>query len=58
MDKYDDDEARAEFLGKFADVPGAIPRRAWWQAFLLAFAVAALAGLALVGIDLWCTGRV
>ena len=58
MDKYDDDEARAEFPGKFADVPGAIPRRAWWQAFLLAFAVAALAGLALVGIDLWCTGRV
>ena len=58
MNSYKDDLARAEFLGRFADRPGAIPRRTWWQAFLLVFAIAAAAGLVLVGIDLWCAGRV
>jgi len=32
MNSYKDDLARAEFLGRFADRPGAIPRRTWWQA--------------------------
>ena len=55
---YNDDLARAEFLGGFDDKPGSIPKRTWWQAFLLAFAIGALAGAVLVGLDLWCAGRV
>lgn len=56
-ERYDEDRKRRDaFMAGFDDVPGAIPRRMWWQAFLLTLAFGTMGGCVMVLVDKWVQG--